>query len=163
MNNAIKFRRELLTAQGCSFDTDITVDYGMQTQLFALSNQGDSMGNISFSVTYPESISGISGDISGQGGNLVFDDNILAFPLLAGDQLSPVSAPWLFLKAIQSGNILSACTEENLLHIVVDDSYEDNSLTLDIWIDDRLRPVYADILYEGTRILSLAVKNFEFL
>lgn len=163
MKKAIAFRRELLNSNGCSFESEITVDYGMQTQLFVLSNQGDTMGNISFRVTYPESIEGISGRIDGSGGNLIFDDVILAFPLIAENQLSPVSASWILLKAMKSGNILNVNSEEKLLHMVIDDSFEDNSLVLDVWLDETGIPICADIMHEGNRILSITVKNFCFV
>ena len=69
-------------------------------------------------------------------------------------------APWIFLKTLRSGYLTSACREENRLHITVDDSYAEDALTLDIWLEDGKVPLRADILYAGKRILSLDVENF---
>ena len=114
-------------------------------------------------MTAPDTISGIGGRLSGSGGEILFEDTALAFELLAEEQLSPVSAPWIFLKTLRSGCMTSVCREDDLLRLSVDDSYEEDPLRLDIWLDAENRPVNADILYDGRRILSLGVENFEIL
>ena len=50
--------------------------------------------------------------------------------------------------------------EGELLRLTIDDSYEDDAMTLDIWLSREDRPQRAEILYDGKRILSLDVKNF---
>ena len=123
---------------------------------------GDNQGNLKFSVTEPESISGITGSASEAGGALTFDDVALHFHLMAQDALSPVSAPWIFLKTLRSGYIVSACYEEELLHLSIDDSFEDDALRLDIWLEGD-RPIRGEILHDGMRILTLTIGNFQIL
>ena len=149
-----------LLASECSFDAKITADYGDKLYVFAMTCQGDSRGNLAFTVTEPESIAGITGILSQDGGKLTFDDMALAFPLMADDQLTPVSAPWIFLKTLRGGYLTSANTEEELLHLTIDDSYEEDALQLDIWLDAQNLPVQSDILYDGRRILTVQVSNF---
>ena len=132
LQQGMAFRDTLLSGNGCSFEAVVTADYGDQLQEFAMDCRGDSQGNIEFCVTSPETISGITGNISEAGGALTFDDTALHFELMAEDTLSPVSAPWIFLKTLRSGYIVSACYEENLLHLSIDDSYDDDALRLDI-------------------------------
>ena len=72
-----------------------------------------------------------------------------------------MSAPWIFLKTLRGGYLTSAGMEEELLRLTVDDSYEDDALQLDIWLDRRDVPLRGDILYDGKRILTLSVENFE--
>ena len=163
MENALELRSRLLQASGCSFDVEITADYGDRIHTFSMACQGDSKGDISFQVTAPETISGISGRLSGSGGEIVFEDTALALELLAEEQLSPLSAPWIFLKTLRSGCMTSVCREQEQLRLSVDDSYEADPLRLDIWLNPENRPEHADILYNGRRILSLDVENFEFL
>ena len=79
------------------------------------------------------------------------------------DQLSPVSAPWVFLKTLRSGYLTAAGEDGELLRLTIDDSYEEDALRLDIWLDPNHQPNHADILYEGRRILSLQVENFQIL
>ena len=49
----------------------------------------------------------------------------------------------------------------DLRYIVVHS--EEDALHLDIWLDPEDQPVQADILYDGRRILSLTVTDFEIL
>jgi poly-gamma-glutamate synthesis protein (capsule biosynthesis protein) len=41
--------------------------------------------------------------------------------------------------------------------------FEEDDLTLTVWLDEKDRPVSADILYAGRRILSIVVTNFTLL
>jgi len=163
LDRAMAFRDSLLSANGCSYTAEITADYGEELYTFSMDCQGSTGGDVAFAVTTPEVISGITGTVSDSGGALTFEDTALHFDLLTDDQLSPVSAPWVFLRTLRSGCISSACMEEDLLHITADDSFEDDALTLDIWLDGENRPRRADVLYDGKRILSLKVENFTLL
>ena len=53
--------------------------------------------------------------------------------------------------------------EDGLLRVTIDDTYEEDALHLDIWLDAQNMPVRAEILYDGVRILSLEVEKFEIL
>jgi len=165
-NSALKegmaFRDKLLSGQGCRFSVQITADYGEHLYYFEMDCAADSVGDMTFCVTAPESIAGIEGSLSYAGGTLDFADTALQFDLLADDQLTPVSSPWILLKTLRSGYIASACYEEELLRLTVDDSYEEDALRLDIWLRDEC-PVRSDVLYDGKRILSMEVKDFEIL
>lgn len=160
IQRAIDLRMKLLNS-GCTFDAEITADYGDEVYEFSVSCEGDSEGNLAFSVTEPESIAGITGLIDQEGGKLTFEDTALTFPLLADGQVSPVSAPWIFLKTLRGGYLSSAGIEGDLLHLTIDDSYEENAMQLDIWLNAENIPVRADILYDGCRILALTVNNFQ--
>lgn len=161
IERGMALRSKLLKAESCAFDAAITADYGDKVYTFAMSCEGDSQGNLTFTVSEPETISGITGSISDSGGRLTFDDTALQFDLMADDQVTPVSAPWIFLKTLRSGCITSACMEDGMLRLSIDDSYDEDALHLDIWLGSGDLPVRAEILYDGRRILSLDVTNFE--
>ena len=163
LEQAMAFRDRLLSGNGCSFSADITADYGDELYEFSMDCRGDNLGNLEFSITSPESIAGITGKLEEAGGKLTFDDTALQFDLMVEDTLSPVSAPWVFLKTLRSGYITSACYEENLLRLSIDDSYEDDALRLDIWLDETGSPIRAEILHDGMRILTLTIGNFQIL
>jgi len=163
LETALALRSNILQSQECSFETNITADYGDYISSFVMNCTGDSNGNLIFAVTEPTSISGISGSITGEGGQLLFEDTALHFPLLADEQLSPVSGPWFFLKSLRGGYITSACTEDGSVYLSIDDSYETDSLRLDIKMNELNLPVHADILYNGRRIMTLDVRNFSIL
>ncbi len=161
MEEALHFRSALLQAQGCSFQTEITADYGEVLYEFSMDCRADRHGTVSFSVTGPETIAGITGTVSETKGELTFDDTALQFELMAEGTLSPVSAPWLLIRTLRSGCITSVCEEEDLLRLTIDDSFEEDALQLDIWVAQDDRPIRAEVLYDGRRILSLDIRNFE--
>ena len=75
--------RSRLLAGTVSFDASVTADYGDSLYTFSMHCQTDTQGQVRFTVTQPETISGITGTIDGTGGKLRFDDQILTFPLMA--------------------------------------------------------------------------------
>ena len=89
LDRAMALRAKLL-ASSVSFDAEITADYGSEVHTFSVYCEGDSQGNLGFRVTAPETIADITGRIDGGEGKLTFRDTVLAFPLLAEDQLSPI-------------------------------------------------------------------------
>lgn len=160
LQRSMQLRERLLKANECCFDAVITADYTDSIYTFQLTCQADNTGKLRFTVTDPASISGIAGEISDDGAALTFDDQVLAFPRLADDQVTPVTAPWLFLNTLRSGYISSCGADGEALRVIIDDSYEENPLQLDIWLDAQDTPIRAEILYSGKRILSLDIKNF---
>lgn len=160
LERAMALRSKLLTSD-VSFDAEITADYGDEIHTFSVFCEGDNQGNLGFRVTAPETIADITGRIESGKGKLTFQDTALAFPLMAEDQLSPVSAPWILYTTLRGGYLTAAGMEDDLLRLTIDDSYEEDALTVDIWLDETDTPVRAEILYDGRRILTLEIKNFQ--
>ena len=163
MSRGMALREKLLQSAGYSFDAEITADYGNKVYEFAMQCTVDQNGNLTFQVSEPEYIRGISGIISGMGGQLTFDDALLAFDLLADGEVSPVSAPWLLIKTLRGGYLSSSSMEDGCLRLTIDDSYEEDALQLDIWLDSQDLPDHAEILWQGRRVLSLDVGKFTFV
>lgn len=163
MIKALELRSRLSASGGTSFRANVTADYGDKTYTFILQCKTDQPGTLSFTVLEPESIAGIGGTVSGEGGKLTFDDKVLAFPLLADGEVSPISAPWIVIKTLLGGYISSCSKEDELLLISIDDSYEADALRLDIWLNTQDIPVSADILWQGRRVLSVQIEDFTFL
>ena len=61
MERGLTLRTALLGSSLCSFDVDIIADYGDKLHVFSMNCQADSTGTVRFTVTAPESISGITG------------------------------------------------------------------------------------------------------
>lgn len=163
MEAGLELRSKLLQATACSFEAGITADYGDKIHTFTMNCNANSKGDITFTVKEPDVISGISGTLSGEGGNLTFDETALHFELMAEDQLSPISAPWIFLKTLRGGCITSAGMDHERILLSIDDSYEEDALRLDIWLNSENVPEEAQILFDGRRILSVSVEHFEIL
>lgn len=160
LKRAMDMRARLLTAS-VTFEAEITADYGDEVHIFSVYCEGDNQGNLGFRVTAPETIADITGQIKGREGELTYRDTVLAFPLLAEDQLSPVSAPWIFYTTLRGGYLTSAGMEDDLLRLTIDDSYGEDAMTVDIWLDKNDSPIRTEILYDGRRILTLTIKNFQ--
>ena len=160
LDRAMELRTRLLNASECSFRAEITADYGDKVHSFTMDNLSGGDGNVRFEVVKPDSIAGITGSIGHSGGELTFDDTALAFPLMADGQLAPVCAPWLLMKTLQSGYLTSAGMEGELLRITIDDRYEENALTADIWVNDENVPVRAEFCWQGRSILTILVEDF---
>lgn len=163
MDVALQFRQNLNAGTACVFDVKITADYGKTCYAFMLNCEAEKDGSLTFNVTAPETISGIMGSISEKGGQLTFDDSALAFPLLADEQLSPISAPWIFIKSMRGGFITSAGMVDNQVRLIMEDSFQGDTLTVHTWLDANNMPILAEIYHNGYRILTLEMENFQIL
>lgn len=163
MNRALSMRSSLQSSNGCSFDSRITADYGDKVYVFGLQCRVDKTGAMDFTVTEPESIAGITGRIAEGTGKLTFDDVALAFDLLAEDQISPISGPWILIHTLKGGYLKTCSTENEMLRLQIHDSYREDALQLDIRLDAEDIPRSGEIFWKGRRIVSVEVKNFEYL
>lgn len=162
LDRAMSLRSEMLS-KGASFDAQIIADYGDQQHTFEMACTVDQQGNLSFTVTKPQSISGITGKISANGGKLTYEGHVLSFGLMADGLISPVSAPWVLMKTLRSGYLTSCTKEGDFLRVSIDDRYEADALHLDIWLGDGDLPVNAEIFWQGRRLLSISLVNFKLL
>ena len=162
MKTAMELREMLLSTQSCSFDTEINADFGDKLYSFSMKCEFDRDGSMTFTVIAPETIAGITGSVSYAGGKLTFDKSALAFSLLADGEVSPVSAPWLVMKALRGGYLTACGAEGDLLRLTIDDSYEEDAMQSDIWIKGHT-PQYAEVVWQGRRILTLSIENFQLL
>ena len=161
LDRAMELRAKMMASQGCAFDAVITADYGNQTQTFSVSCEANGQGDMTFPVKEPQTIAGITGKISGTGGALTFDDQVLAFELLAEGQVTPVSAPWILVRTLLGGDVRSCMEEDGMLRLSVVDGYQDDALQMEIWLEEY--PKFAEILWQDRRILTLEIENFRIL
>ena len=163
MDSAMAFRQKMTEGAGCGFLCTVTADYGDKLYTFSMDCSFDNAGNMTFSVVKPESISGITGTIGHDGGKLTFDDQALAFELLADGYISPVSAPWFFVKTVRGGFVQSCSQDGANTRITFLDTFTEEALQTDVWMDPVNIPLHCEILWQGRRILSLEVSNFSYL
>lgn len=160
LKETLRFRDKLLNGTGCTFNAEITANYGDEIHRFSMEATSQANGDLSFTVTQPEVISGISGSVTQSEAVLTFDDTILAFPMLAEGQIAPAAAPWILVKSLRSGYISSVGEDGDYVRVTLLDSFEDNALTLDVWFDKEWTPFHGEILYKGEKILTLRLENF---
>ena len=160
MDRVMRLRAELLGSEGCSFTAHLTADYGDQIHEFTLYCEGRNNGNLGFRVEAPETIAGITGRFQGEEGALTFDDQALAFPLLVDGQVTPVSGPWIFLKTLLGGYLTACGQEGEYLRLTINDSYDEDALQMEIWLNEADVPVQGEIIYDGRRIVTMKLENF---
>lgn len=159
MAQALELRSRILGAQQVRFEAEITARYIDTAEEFTLDCTANPDGTVSFAVAEPEELRGITGAVSNAEGTLTFDETVLAYPLMAGERLSPVAGPWVLMKALGSGCITACAREGELLHITVDDSYAEDALTVDVWVEDGTVE-QAEISHQGRRILTMEIEDF---
>ena len=156
MDQALAMRSSIEQAQSVAFRAKITADYGDEIYQFVMDCTADRQGNVTFTVVEPEVIAGITGKLSADGGNLTFDDAVLAIPMLTEDQITPISAPWILMKTLRSGFI----TSSGKGRVTIDDSYADDALKLDITLSPQNLPATAEIYWKNRRILTVELLSF---
>lgn len=160
LSRAMHLRTSLLHANECTFEAQITAEFAEGSFTFAMLCRFDVQGNMTFCVKSPESIADITGSISASGGALTFDDTALAFPLMGGGSLSPVSAPYLLFTALRAGYVRCGGADGEYTRITIDESFAQDAQTLDVWLGADDLPVQADIYEENRRTLTLTIENF---
>ena len=157
----MELRKSVTEATECTFQALITADYGDVLYEFQMDCAADSEGNLQFTVVSPQSIAGIAGHIAEDHAAITFDDKILAFPALADDQITPVTAPWVFIRTLRGGYITGCSTEnDDMICLYINDSYEEEALQLEIYTDHAMIPKFVEIIWDECRILSMRIINF---
>ena len=162
LDAAMELRERMLTSS-CSFTAEITADYAEELYHFRMDCSADSAGTLTFTVTEPTSIAGITGQIDATDAKLTFDDMILSFPVLADGRLTPIAGPWILINTLRSGYISACGKEGDGIRILADDSYAENALKLEIITNGENMPTQADIYWNRQRILCLQISNFVIL
>lgn len=163
MNRVVGFRSKLLSSTVCEFTASVTLDYGDTAYTYCADCSLDADNNMRLTVLKPSSIAGIKAQISGESGKLTFDDQILAFETTANGLIAPICAPWLITDALRGGYISTCGSENDGMFVCIDDLYKETPIEAQIWFDDALCPVRAEIIWEGKRIVSMEISEFVIL
>ncbi len=161
MSRGIDFRSRLVSAGGCTFRAEIVADYGQEVQNFTLDCQADGEGKISFCVVAPETIADITGVMEGEEGTVTYDGLQLAFPLMAYDRLSPVSAPAIVVDCWLREYMLSAGISHEVYRVTFEKKIREKVLLIDTYFEKDI-PISAELCYNGNRIINLKISDFAF-
>lgn len=162
MDEALAYRASLLSAGGCSFRAEITADYGETVLPFAAQCQAEEE-SVSFTLLEPESIRGITGSVEGKTGKLTFDGQAVSFGTLVDGTVSPAAAPYVLCQSWREGYISAVGQDDAGLRMTVNGTYAGNDLITDTWLDpEKGVPFCAEVCYNGQRILSVQISEFQF-
>lgn len=160
---AMRLRSDIIKADGCTIHATVTADYLENASQFSLACDFDKQGNMTFRVLRPETLAEITGTVTSAGGAITFDDQVLAFPLLAEGMISPISAPWVLMKSLRGGYIHACGKEQEGYTIILNDSYEEDALEVIVNTDMHGSPVFAEIIWQGRRVVSIQVDSFSYV
>ena len=159
METALDLRSRCLASPTVRFRAEIRADYITGFDEFTLDCETSPDGAVAFRVASPEEIADICGTVRRDEGTVEFDGAVLAYPLMAQERLSPLSGPWVVMKAIRSGCIIAAGQEGELTRVTIDDSYAENALTVDVWLEEG-QVIQAEVAWEGLRCLVMTFDDF---
>ena len=155
---ALDFRAELLGRGGCGFTAELSADDGTRVWQYTLRCEADPDGSARLEILAPESIAGISAELTGADGKLRFDGAYVDFGPLADGELSPIAAPQTLFSCWTEQYIASAgdgCVSYEL-------GFGSKKLDVKTWFDEENRPVKAEIYQQGRLWMTATVTDFEF-
>ena len=152
-------RQRMNDSNGCAFTAEVRAYIEKEEYVFSLDCESGNSDAVTFTVTAPASLSGITGNLSSGSGSLTFDGQALAFPMLAQGTMSPISSVLVLLHALRGGYL----TDEGKEGLTIDETYQGVPLRLSVTLNDEDMPAFAEIFQDGERILSLTLTNFRFL
>lgn len=155
---ALAFRQDVMQ-NTCSFEAEISADFGDAVCQFALSCVHTPGNGTQMSITAPETLAGLSANASGEGVRLVFDGAEAAFGTLEGLGLSPMTAPELLAQGWENGYIQYTGLEEGLLHVTYLCGYDEEEYRADTWFQDGA-PVRAELSCNGCMAVQIDVTDF---
>ena len=158
-DNIITLRDKISRGAACSFTASVSLDYGDYLYNFVAFCETDATNNMRVTVLEPTPIAGISGEIDGRSGKIVFDEQVLAFELLADEQIVPICVPWLLIKALRGGYINSS----GATSAQIDDTFNGCEFRTEVYFNEMGTPSEVEIVWQGKRIASIIIKDFAFL
>lgn len=156
-------RKAFQNSNGSAFNAVVYADYGEKVYDFSVDCSVNGNGKLIFQLVEPSSIADITGYVDELGSNITFDERVLTFPSLADDLISPVASPWLLIRAICNGYIRAEYSDQNNSKILFEDSYYQHAFQIELTCNQDNIPIYADIIWEGRRIIALEIRNFRFM
>lgn len=161
MQQALDFRASLLEAGGCTFQADLTANYDDQVFRFKLACNYDTQNGATMTILEPQTLSGISASISGDGARLEYDGVSLALGKLAGGRVAPMALPQLLGKSWCEAYVYAAGQEGEACRLTYKLGYEADELTIDTWLTAAGQPTRCELAYQGEMLLSADLSDFQ--
>lgn len=155
LSEAVAFRAALLETGGCTFQAEVSADFGETVREFTLLCRAEADGTTDFTVLAPQSVEGITATVTQQGGQITYDGMAMAFGLLADGNVIPAAAPALAVNCWLSAYIVSADEGETVYRM----EYDEKALTVTTHFENSV-PFFAEVCYNQQRILKITISDF---
>lgn len=160
---ALDIRSDFLAADKISSHVALTADYGQRVYEYELDLQ-TSQALTTLTLTAPDYASGITAQIQGQKGTLIYEDISVETGLLNKDGLTPISAVPALLDAVRSGYITSCTLEESgLLRLDCGqpDASPGTGTEMVLWFQPETAVlVQGEVLVDGFRCITCQFSQF---
>ena len=160
MDQALDFRNKILNSGSCSFTAEVQATIDEDIYVFQMECIAEHTGILKFTVTEPETIAGVGGEISTSGASLNFDDVVLSVPMVADGRLNPLSSPWVLINSLRSGYLSGIGGYENGFLLSIDDSYKEDALRLNVYTTNDFTPQRTEIYHNGICIIAMQIDDF---
>ena len=155
---ALNFRQKLLSGT-CSFRAELRAEYEDTVSCFTLACMHSAEAGTSMTIIQPETLAGITAQVTGEEAKIVFEDTQAAFGSLQGLGASPMTAPQILANAWESGYIALTGMEDDMLRVTYLLGYDEEELTIDTWFLAG-GPVRAEISSGGQKIIDAQIADF---
>lgn len=116
-------------------------------------------GQTHFTVAAPETLAGITAAVDETGGTVTYDGLMMDFGLLANGRLAPAAGPAVVAYCWSSAYLAAGGEEDGRFRATYEKDYEEKMLKVDTWFENGI-PIYAEVCYNGQRILNLTISEF---
>ena len=111
------------------------------------------------STVAPETLAGITAAVDETGGTVTYDGLMMDFGLLANGRLAPAAGPAVVAYCWSSAYLAAGGEEDGRFRATYEKDYEEKMLKVDTWFENGI-PIYAEVCYNGQRILNLTISEF---
>lgn len=162
---ALDIQKDFATMTGCSCQVALTADYETRVFDYVLDVAYDVSG-ADLTIVEPEIAKGVTAHIEAGQTHLVYDGFSLDAGPLTADGLSPVETVPAFYRAISAGYIANLDGNGETLTVTYRDGESQPGVGLEtvVTFDAKTRtPLWGELFYDGTRIVTAQVKDFQSL
>ena len=151
------FSEALCGRADLSFTADVRAEYSDRSALFMLEYADEGEG-CRVMVLAPEGIRGVTAHLNGAEAALGYDSILLDAGSLDRYGLSPTTALPRLVEALRQGHLETAWAEDGL---TVWELRPDDTLSIQVWLDENLTPKRAELISEGRVAVYCEITNWK--
>lgn len=161
VQEALDFRTAVLAAETCSFQAEVSADFGDRVYEFALDCAYHPQENdAELTVTAPESLAGICATVDGETASVTYEDVSLELGTMAGGHVAPMQLPQLLGDAWAYGYIESQAREGDGFLLTYRTGYDQEELMVRTVLNGERTPVQAEVYYDGVCVLTAEISEY---
>lgn len=162
MKDALTFRSVLQEHGGCSFTANVVAEVDSRGYSFTLQSEYHKDAPTKITVTAPETLRGISAQLTEADAVIAFDEVSLDFGTLSDRLSSPLYGPLIFGSCWDQEYIDCAGNDGDAYRVTYRMGFDDQELILETWFLQGI-PSRCEVYGGEELLLSATIENFTFL